>query len=50
MTASAAHIDRDRCLRAGMDDFLSKPIRAEELYSTLERWAATPQCPPATDS
>jgi PAS domain S-box-containing protein len=40
MTASATRVDHDRCLRAGMDSFLSKPIRAEELHAVVERLAA----------
>ena len=40
MTANAMKEDREQCLAAGMDDFVSKPITVEELLSTLERWAA----------
>jgi CheY-like chemotaxis protein len=29
--------DRERCLAAGMDDYVSKPIRAAELRESLER-------------
>lgn len=38
MTANAMPGDRERCLEAGMDDFLSKPIVKEALARTLARW------------
>lgn len=38
MTANAFTEDRDRCLVIGMDDFLSKPIRKQQLKETLEDW------------
>ncbi len=37
MTASAMQDDRQRCMEAGMDDFVGKPVRVEELIAALER-------------
>jgi PAS domain S-box-containing protein len=42
MTAAAVEGIRERCLAAGMDDFLTKPIDVERLSSTLERWRLRP--------
>jgi CheY-like chemotaxis protein len=36
MTAHALKGDHERCLAAGMDAYISKPIRQEELYATIE--------------
>jgi signal transduction histidine kinase/HAMP domain-containing protein/ActR/RegA family two-component response regulator len=41
MTANAMAEDRDICLAAGMDDYVSKPIRVEELVSALEKAVTT---------
>jgi len=42
MTAHAMKGDRERCLAAGMDEYLSKPIHADELYEMVERMAIEP--------
>jgi two-component system sensor histidine kinase/response regulator len=38
VTASAMATDRARCLEAGMDDYLTKPLRPKALAAVLERW------------
>ena len=43
ITANAMKGDRDKCLAAGMDDYLSKPIRLQELQAVLEHWKAYAQ-------
>ncbi len=60
MTAQAMQGDREKCIAAGMDDYLSKPIRPKDVRAVIERWssqigspasvppAAPPATPPAT--
>ncbi|WP_375058285.1 response regulator [Zobellella sp. DQSA1] len=54
MTASATKEDRERCLAAGMDDYVTKPFRAAELYEAVEQKTAMVaqrhEPPEATDS
>jgi PAS domain S-box-containing protein len=59
MTARAMEGDRDLCLQAGMDDYLSKPINPDKLHGALSRWLSIPESagdlkeddgPPATGS
>lgn len=49
VTAAAVDGDRERCLRAGMDDYVSKPISPEVLADVLARWAPCTAGPPPPD-
>jgi len=46
MTAHALKGDRERCIEAGMDDYVSKPIRPKELLDVIQRWAGREVAPP----
>ncbi|WP_295006437.1 response regulator [uncultured Dechloromonas sp.] len=41
MTANVMKEDRERCLAAGMNDFIAKPIICDELYALLRKWMKT---------
>ena len=50
MTAHATMEERQRCLDAGMNDHVSKPIEPEILYATVERWSRPQASKPGTAS
>lgn len=50
VTANAMQGDRERCLATGMDDYLAKPIKLDELRSALARWVSAPPDATAADN
>jgi signal transduction histidine kinase/two-component SAPR family response regulator/HPt (histidine-containing phosphotransfer) domain-containing protein len=57
MTAQAMQGDREKCIAAGMDDYLAKPVRPKDVRAVIERWSsemgpsasAQPVLPPVAD-
>jgi CheY-like chemotaxis protein/HPt (histidine-containing phosphotransfer) domain-containing protein len=49
MTAHAMQGDRERCLEAGMDDYVSKPLEPKVLFAALDRWAGAPKSIPTDE-
>ena len=43
ITANAGPADREQCLNAGMDDYITKPLRSEVLHAVVERWTRGPR-------
>jgi signal transduction histidine kinase/CheY-like chemotaxis protein len=50
LTARSADGERQRCLQAGMDDYLAKPVRAAELFAAIDRVVSGAGVPPPAES
>ena len=46
MTANAMLEDRERCMAAGMDDYLAKPFTKQQLLATVDKYLQPPDIPP----
>jgi signal transduction histidine kinase/DNA-binding response OmpR family regulator len=45
MTAHAMKGDREKCIQAGMDDYITKPIKRESMFEMLEKWVINKEAP-----
>jgi len=50
MTANALEGDRERCLAAGMDEYITKPVKLETLKATLRKWVGAKKYQPVNDT
>ena len=48
MTGNSLQGDRERCLAAGMDDYISKPMKLADLDSMIQKWTSKPQVTPSS--
>jgi CheY-like chemotaxis protein len=49
VSARANDLDREVAIEAGMDDYLTKPLRIEDLQTAVERWLGVPPVEPSAD-
>lgn len=50
LTALAMDGDRERCLDSGAEDYLSKPVKMQQLYERIDHWLANRSTPAPDDS